>query len=81
MATIIRGGKLHAWIVRPVADPMYSPADIGRAATLEARYLAAGVREEERRQLIPCAVLKAKWPETLFNTAIEARLAELSVEL
>ena len=77
---IARGGKLMPWIVRPVADPSWSPADLGRAATLEARYAALGVREEERRRLVPCAVLRAKWPETRFSADIESRLAVLRVE-
>ena len=77
---IARGGKLHSWIVRPVADPAWSAADLGRAATLEARFAALGVREEERRRLVPCAVLQAKWPETRFSADMEARLLALRVE-
>ena len=77
---IARGGKLVPWIVRPVADPSWSPADLGRAATLEARFAALGVREEERRRLVPCAVLRAKWPETRFSAEIESRLAVLRIE-
>jgi hypothetical protein len=74
---IARGGKLYPWIVRPAADPSWSAQDWGRAATLEARYAALGVREEERRRLVPCAVLRARWPETRFSAAIEERLAAL----
>ena len=77
---IARGGKLYPWIVRPAADPSWSPADLGRAATLEVRYAAQGVREEERRRLVPCAVVKARWPETRFSTEIEARLTALKAE-
>lgn len=77
---IARGGKLVPWIVRPVSDPTWSPADYGRAATLEARFAAAGMREEERRRLVPCAVLRAKWPETRFTAEIEERLAALRAE-
>jgi len=77
---IARGGKLIPWIVKPVADPSWSPADMGRAATLEARFASAGVREEERRRLVPCAVLRAKWPETRFTAEIDARLAGLKPE-
>jgi hypothetical protein len=77
---IARGGKLIPWIVRPVADPSWSPADLGRAATLEARFAALGLREEERRRLVPCAVLKARWPETRFTAEIEERLMALRVE-
>jgi hypothetical protein len=77
---IARGGKLIPWIVKPVTDPSWSPADYGRAATLEARYAAAGVREEERRRLVPCAVMRAKWPETRFTADIMARLSALSAE-
>lgn len=77
---IIRGGKLIPWIVRPAPDPSFGPADHGRAATLEARFAALGVREEERRRLVPCAVLRARWPETRYPAEVEARLAELRVE-
>ena len=77
---IVRGGKLYPWILRPLADPSWSSADWARAATLEARFAALGVREEERRRLVPCAVLKARWPETRFATAIEDRLTALRVE-
>ena len=74
---IARGGKLMPWIVRPVADPSWSPADLARAATLEARFAALGLREEERRLLVPCAVLRAKWPETRFPTEIEEKFASI----
>jgi hypothetical protein len=77
---IARGGKLMPWIVRPVADPSWSPADVSRAATLEARYVALGLREEERRRLVPCAVMRAKWPETRFTAEIESRLEALRAE-
>jgi hypothetical protein len=77
---IARGGKLHPWIVKPPADPSWSPADWARAATLEARFAGLGVREEERRRLVPCAVLKARWPETRFVAAIEDRLEALRTE-
>ena len=77
---IIRGGKLIPWIVRPAPDPSLSATDQARAATLEARFHALGVCEEERRRLIPCAVLVARWPETRFAPSIEKRLAALKVE-
>jgi hypothetical protein len=77
---IARGGKLHPWIVRPPADPSWSPADWARAATFEARFTALGVREDERRRLVPCAVLKARWPETRFTAAIDERLVALLSE-
>jgi hypothetical protein len=77
---IARGGKLHPWILKPMADPSWSPIDWARARTFEARFAAAGVREEERRRLVPCAVLLTKWPETRFTAAIDARLAALLPE-
>ena len=77
---IVRGGKLIPWILRPPADPSWSSADWARAATFEARYAALGVCEEERRRLVPCAVLKARWPETRFTAAIEDRLSVLRAE-
>lgn len=77
---IARGGKLMPWIVKPMTDPSWSPTDLGRAASMEARYAALGVREEERRRLVPCAVVHAKWPETRFTAEIEERLAALRAE-
>ena len=77
---IIRGGKLYPWILRPVNDPVNTHADLARAATLDARYAAHGVCEAERQKLVPCAVLKARWPETRFACNIEKRLEELAVK-
>lgn len=77
---IARGGKLHSWIVKPVGDPSWTAADWGRAATLDARYAAAGVKEEERRRLVPCAIFKAKFPETTYAELVEKRLGDLKVE-
>lgn len=77
---IVRGGKLIPWIVRPVGDLTWTQTDWARAATLEARFTAAEVREEERMRLVPCAVLKARWPETRFTAEIEERLAALRIE-
>jgi hypothetical protein len=77
---IIRGGKLIPWIVKPAPDPSLSAMDHGRAATLEARFHALGVCEEERRRLIPCAVSRARWPETRFAPEVEKRLEEMKVE-
>lgn len=74
---LVRGGKLTRWIVRPETDPLWSMADWGRAAALEARWAAHGVSEDERRKLLPCAIWRAKWPETRFSVGIEARLEEL----
>jgi hypothetical protein len=77
---IIRGGQFYPWIIRPVNDPVNTPADLARAATLDARYAAHGVCEAERHKIVPCAMLKARWPETQFTSEIEKRLAELSVK-
>jgi hypothetical protein len=77
---IIRGGKIIPWIVRPAPDPSFGPADLCRATTLEARWHALGVCEEERRRLIPCALLRARWPETHYAPEVEKRLAALKVE-
>ena len=74
---LCRGGRLVPWVLRPDDDPTWSAADWGRAATLEARFSALGVSEAERRRLVPCAVLKSKWPETVFSPAVEKRLATL----
>ncbi len=64
--------------VKPERDPCWSAADMGRATVYEARWVSMGVSEEERRRLLPCAVLKAKWPQTVFNDTVMKRLEELS---
>ncbi len=75
---LCRGGKLIPWVLRPDDDPTWSAADWGRAATLEARFSALGVSEAERRRLVVSAVLKSKWPETVFSATVEKRLAALA---
>ena len=72
-----RGGTLGRWIVRPEGDATWNADDWARAATLEARWKARGVCEEERKRLVPCAVLKRKWAGTVFEASIESRLHEL----
>jgi hypothetical protein len=73
-----RGGQLSKWIVKPEKDGLWSEVDNARAALLEARWKARGVREDERKTLIPCAIMKARWPDTRFSAAIETRLIELA---
>jgi len=75
----LRGGELRRWIVRPEGDPTWNADDWARAATLEARWISRGVCEEERRLLLPCAVMKAKWAGTTYGAEIEARLLSLSL--
>jgi hypothetical protein len=75
---LCRGGKLIPWVLKPEDDPTWSTADWGRAATLEARFSALGVSEAERRRLVSCAVLKAKWSGLVFSPAVEKRLATLT---
>ena len=75
---LYRGGKLMPWVLKPDDDPTWSAADWGRAAADEARFASLGVSEAERRKLVPCAVLKAKWPELVFSAAVEKRLAALA---
>jgi hypothetical protein len=59
-------------------DSTWSAADKGRARTLDARYNALGVSEEERRRLLPCAVLQGKFPGIRFPAEIETRIASLA---
>lgn len=72
-----RGGSLVPWIVRPDEDPLWSPADWGTAQTLEAKWIARGVSEDERRRLIPCAVWLSKHPGLLYSESVMKRLQEL----
>ena len=66
------------WVLKPDDDPTWSAADWGRAAAVEARFASLGVSEAERRKLVPCAVLKAKWSELVFSAAVEKRLSALA---
>ncbi len=74
---LVRAGKFMRWIVKPDGDPIWNSADWGRAATLEARFTQLGICEEERRQLIPCAVWKAKFPGLIYSPAVESKLQSL----
>lgn len=74
-----RGGILTPWIVRPDEDPLWSPAEWGTAATLEAKWNAKGVSEEERRRLIPCAVWLSKHPGLKYSEQVMKRLRDLGV--
>lgn len=74
---LVRGGCMYKRIVTLENDPIWNLQDIERANTLEARWIAKGVCEEERRQLLPCAVWKAKFPGIIYNDAIESRLIML----
>lgn len=75
---LVRGQRMERWLVRPAGDPTWSAVDWARAATLEARWSAAGVPEEERRVLLPCAVWAAKHPGLRYAPHIEARLADFA---
>ena len=75
---LVRGGKLMHWVLKPEGDPIWSKDDWGRAATLEARWLARGICETDRSRLLPCAVWRAKFPGTTYDTETMRRLEELS---
>jgi hypothetical protein len=70
-------GKLIPYIVKPESTAAWSPADHGRAATLEARLQAQGLSEKERRRWIPCLVWSAKIPGLRYSDAVERRMADL----
>jgi hypothetical protein len=74
-----RGGKLTPYFLKPAGDATWSEDDWATAATLEARWIAQNVSEEERRRYIPCAVLVNKFPGMLYPEAIMIRLNQLSV--
>ncbi len=75
---LIRGGRVYNWIVRPDGDPIWNSQDWERAKTLEARWTALGISEQERRQLLLCAVWKAKFPGLTYNPLIESKLRALA---
>ena len=74
---MFRAGVIHRGLATADDDSTWSAADRGRARTLDARYSALGVSEEERRRLVPCAVLQRKFPGIHFPADIETRLATL----
>jgi hypothetical protein len=74
---MFRAGVIHRVLATADDDSTWSAADNGRARTLDARYSALGVSEEERRRLLPCAVLRAKFPGIRFPVDIETRMASL----
>ena len=76
---LVRGGKLSRWIMKPDGDPTWSDADWGRAATFETRWQMAGISEDERRKLIPCAVWLAKFPGLRLQQGIMDRLSALAI--
>lgn len=76
---LVRGGQLSRWIMKPDGDLTWSEMDWGRAATLEAKWRMAGVSEEERRMLIPCAVWLAKFPGLRLQDTVMDRLRALSI--
>ena len=78
---LIRGGQISPWLIKPDGDTVWSEADWGRAASIEARWKMEGVTESERRILVPCEVWRAKFPGMIFNDAVTKRLSELSVSL
>lgn len=74
---LVRGQRMDRWLVRPAGDPTWSAVDWARAATLEARWTALGVSENDRRTLLPCAIWAAKHPGMRYAAHIESRLAEI----
>ncbi len=74
---LVRGGNIYKRIVKLDLDPIWNSQDIERANILEARWISKGVCEEERRQLLPCAIWKAKFPGIIYTDAIESRLVVL----
>ena len=73
---LVRAGKLIPWVVKPDGDATWTAEDWARAGTLEARFTQLGLCEEERRQLIPCAVWKAKFPGLAYSPLVEHKLSK-----
>ena len=73
----VRGARLYPWILKPDGDATWTGEDWERARCLEARLCHAGVSEEERSRLIPCAVWKSKFPGLTYTDAVEVRLGSL----
>jgi hypothetical protein len=77
MNTLVRAGKMMHWTTRPEGDAIWTENDWARAATLEARFTFLGICEEERKQMISCAVWKAKFPGLTYSPQIENRLGQI----
>ena len=76
---LIRGKHVMPWILKPEGDPVWNAEDWSRASTLEIRWTALGVSEKDRRELLPCAIWKAKFPGLTYAPLIESKLLTLAV--
>ncbi len=74
---LICGNSISPWCVKPDGDMTWNRVDWGRARSLEIRFHRLGVKEEERRVLIPAAVWRSKYPGMRFADDIMKRLDEL----
>ncbi len=70
---------MEPWILKPEGDPVWNEDDWARAATLEIRWISLGVSEKERRDLLPCAIWKSKFPGLQYGSLIESKLRTLAV--
>lgn len=68
---------MEPWILKPEGDPVWSEADWAKAATLEIRWLSLGVSEKDRKELLPCAIWKGKFPGLQYSPLIESKLRAL----
>ena len=73
---VCRGGKIIA-VEKPSGDATWCADDWARAATLDAKWASQGVSVDERKRLVSCAVVYKKWPGTVFEESVMARLLEL----
>lgn len=74
---LVRGNKMMPWVLKPDIDPIWNKHDIARAGTLEIKWNLAGVKEDERRRLLPCEIWRTKFPGLTFNDTVIKRLDEL----
>lgn len=63
------------WLMKPEGDPTWSMGDWGRAASLEARWKSAGMPEDARRRLVPCAIWIAKFPGMTLHESVMSELS------
>lgn len=76
---LVRENQISPWILKPERDPCWNADDWARAATFEMRWMGLGVSEKDRRELLPCAIWKAKFPGLHYNPFIESKLRTLAV--
>jgi len=76
---LIRGNTMLPYVLKPDVEPLWTAADYGRAATLEAKWLHAKIPESDRMKYIPCAVWMAKFPGIQYQETVVETLKKMGI--